>query len=309
MLDASYPSRYCRALAANRLACDNGERAASFAGPCFSNLEADGLARSVNACERGADALWRPSFDRRRRCAGRDKVRTFALAQNHLLTRRGHRYRTPRDEHAEALVARPGEELRAAYRDQREGAANLHAAARAARRSIEQQRPGAQRHLPAGIDKKPIDLQPRLFAKPDRRIAAEPHSQSGRDAGHDFVAEKDRRGPIERAANRVELGECLTLDVLDRADPLDGARRYADKDERECQRSVAKKPASIAGPVAFDLAEVGHRRSPSAWCSREQCLSLSDASGAFCHLGHRGANKRTRWNRPATPPQRRRQVQ
>jgi hypothetical protein len=27
--------------------------------------------------------------------------------------------------------------------------------------------------------------------------------------------------------------------------------------------------------VAFDLAEVGHRRSPSAWCSREQFLSLS----------------------------------
>jgi hypothetical protein len=167
-----------------------------------------------------------------------------------LLTRRAHRYRAARDEHAERPVARPGEELRAAYGDQREGAANLHSRARAARRSIEQQRPGAQRHLPAGIDKKPIDLQPRLFAKPDRRIAAEPHSQSGRDAGHDFVAEKDRRGPIERAANRVELGECLTLDVLDRADPLDGARRYADKDERECQRSVAEKPASIAGPVA-----------------------------------------------------------
>ena len=192
-----------------------------------------------------------------------------------MLTRRGHRYRAVRDKHAKALVARPGEELRAAYRDQREGAANLHFRGRAARQSIEQQRPGAQRHLPAGIDKKPIDLQPRLSAKPDRRIAAEPHSQSGRDAGHDFVAEKDRCGPIERAANRLELGECLTLDVLDRADPLDGARRYADKDERECQRSVAEKPASIAGPVAFDFTEVCHRRSPSTWCSREQCLSSS----------------------------------
>jgi hypothetical protein len=31
---------------------------------------------------------------------------------------------------------------------------------------------------------------------------------------------------------------------------------------------VAQKPASIAGPVAFDLAEVGHRRSPSARCSK-----------------------------------------
>jgi len=88
--------------------------------------------------------------------------------------------------------------------------------------------------------------------------------QSRRDTGHDFVGEKDRRGPIERAANRVALGECLTLDVLDRADPLGCARRCADKDERECQRSVAEKPASIAGPVALDLAEVGHRRSPSA---------------------------------------------
>src|SRR5882672_5193430 len=232
MLGASYPSRYRRA-----------------------------IARSADACERGADAFWRPSFDRRRRRAGRDKVRTFAFAQDYLLTRRAHRYRAARDEHAERPVARPGEESRAAYRDQREGAANLHSRARAARRSIEQQRPGAQRHLPAGIDKKPIDLQPRLFAKPDRRIAAEPHSQSGRDAGHDFVAEKDRRGPIERAANRLELGECLTLDVLDRADPLDGARRYADKDGWDCQRCVAEKPASVAGPVAFDLAEVGHRRS------------------------------------------------
>src|SRR6266478_9433904 len=175
---------------------------------------------------------------------------------------------------------------------------------------IEQHRPGAQRHLPAGIDKKPIDFQPRLFAKPDRRIAAEPHSQSGRDAGHDFVAEKDRRGPNERAANRVELGECLTLDVLDRADPLDGARRYADKDERECQRSVAKKPASIAGPVAFDLAEVGHRGSRQLGVPGGAVpIIVAGASGAFCHLGHIGANKRTRWNRPATRLQRRRQVQ
>jgi hypothetical protein len=68
-----------------------------------------------------------------------------------------------------------------------------------------------------------------------------------------------KTGAIEGAANRVELGECLALDVPDRADPLGGARRYADKYERECQRSVAEKPASIAGPVAFDLAEIGHR--------------------------------------------------
>ena len=32
-------------------------------------------------------------------------------------------------------------------------------------------------------------------------------------------------------------------------------------------------------------------------------LIVADASGAFCHLGHRGANKRTRWNRLATAPQ------
>src|SRR6266481_52859 len=95
------------------------------------------LARSADACERGADAFWRPSFDRRRRRAGRNKVRTLALAQYHLLTRRAHRYRAARGEHAERPVARPGEESRAAYRDQREGAANLHRRARAARRSIE----------------------------------------------------------------------------------------------------------------------------------------------------------------------------
>src|SRR6266849_1827427 len=268
----------------------------------FCQYSSSGARASADACERSADALWRPSFDRRRRRAGRDKVSTFALAQDYLLTHRGHRYRAARDEHAKALVAGPGEELRAAYRDQREGAANLHSRACVARRSIEQQRPGAQRHLPTGIDKKPIDLQPRLFAKPDRRIATEPHSQSGRDAGHDFVAEKDRCGPLERAANRLELGECLTLDVLDRADPLDGARRYADKDERECQRSVAEKPASIAGPVAFEFAEVGHRRSRKLGVSGEAVpIIVADASGAFCHLGHRGANKRTRWNRPAMP--------
>src|SRR6266481_1473489 len=245
------------------------------AGQCSSNIEAGGLARSADACERGADAFRCPSLNRRRWCARRDNISTFALAQDHLLPSRGHRHRAADDEHAEAPVARTGEESRTAYRDQREGAANLHCCARAARRPIEQQRPGAQRHLPASIDKKPIDLQPSLFAKPDPRIAAEPHSQFGRDAGNDFVAEKDRRGAIERAATPIELGECLTLDLLNRADPLGGVRRYTGKDEWERQRSVAEKPASIAGPVAFDLAEVGHRRSPSAWCSREQCLSLS----------------------------------
>jgi hypothetical protein len=30
-------------------------------------------------------------------------------------------------------------------------------------------------------------------------------------------------------------------------------------------------------------------------------IIVADASGAFCHLVHRGANKRTRWNRYATP--------
>jgi len=76
------------------------------------------LARSAEACERGADAFWQPHrLNRRRRRAGRDKVRTFVVAQDYLLTRRAHRYRAARDEHAEATVARPGEELRAAYGD------------------------------------------------------------------------------------------------------------------------------------------------------------------------------------------------
>jgi hypothetical protein len=168
-----------------------------------------------------------------------------------LLTRRGHRHRAARDEHTEAP-----EESRAAHRNQRKRAADLDSPRRTARRSIKQQWPGDQRHLPAGIDQKPIDLQPRWFTKPYLRIAAESHSQSGGDASHDFVAEKDRRGPIERTTSRVELGECLTVDVINRADPLDGARRYDGKDEREGQRSVAEKPAPITGTVAFDLAEL-----------------------------------------------------
>jgi hypothetical protein len=55
----------------------------------------------------------------------------------------------------------------------------------------------------------PVDSCRRVFlgfAKPDRRIA-EPHSHWGCDAGHDFVAEKDRRGPNERAANCVRYIE------------------------------------------------------------------------------------------------------
>jgi hypothetical protein len=39
---------------------------------------------------------------------------------------------------------------------------------------------------------------------------------------------------------------------------------------------VVEKPASIAGPVAFDLAEVGHRRSlVSLVFQGEHCPSLS----------------------------------
>src|SRR5215470_3905107 len=182
---------------------------------------------SADACERGADAFRRPSFDRRRRRAGRGNVRTFAFAQNHLLTRRGHRYRAAYNEHTETIVARPREESCAAYRDQCERAANLHS--RAARLSIEQQRPRAQRHLPAGIDKKPIDLQPRLFAEPHRRIAAESHFQSRRDARYDLLAEKDWRGPIERAADRLKFSECLARDVFDRDDPLNCTRRSEGK--------------------------------------------------------------------------------
>src|SRR5262249_44013880 len=219
---------------------------------------------------------------------GRAREKSCAVARdrNHLRTRRDYPHRTARDEHAEAPVARTGEESRAAYRDQREGAAN-NRRGRLARRPIEQQWPGAKRHFPAGIDKKPIDLQSRLLAKPDHRIAAEPHSQPGCGAGRDFVAEKDWRGRIERAASRVELGERLTLDVLDRADSLGGARRHDGKDERERRRSLAEKPASTAGPVAFDLADVGHRRSPSARCSREQCLSVVVSLKRYVGLGGR----------------------
>src|SRR5262249_55990610 len=138
-------------------------------------------------------------------------------------------------------------------------------------------------------------------------IAAKPHSQPGCDAGRDFVAEKDRRGRIERTASRVELGERLTLDVLDRADPLGGARRYDGKNERDRQRSVAEKPASIAGPVAFDLSEVGHRRSPSAWCSREQCLSVVVSLKRFDGLGSRTYRRGVKWilrqeNAPSDDP-------
>jgi len=59
---------------------------------------------------------------------------------------------------------------------------------------------------------------------------------------------------------------------------------------------VAEKPASIAGPVAFDLAEVGHRGSRQLGVPGGAVpIIVAGASGAFCHLGHIGANKRTRW--------------
>jgi hypothetical protein len=72
-----------------------------------------------------------------------------------------------------------------------------------------------QRHLSAGIDQKPVDLQPRLFAKLHGRIAAESHCQSGRKSGHDFLAEKNRRGPIKRAASRLKLTEGFARDLFD----------------------------------------------------------------------------------------------
>jgi hypothetical protein len=33
-------------------------------------------------------------------------------------------------------------------------------------------------------------------------------------------------------------------------------------------------------------------------------IIVADASGAFCHLGHRAAKRRTRWIRSTTSPQR-----
>src|SRR5690242_19693339 len=79
---------------------------------------------STDACERGADALGPPSLDRCRRRAGKGDVRTFAFAQDHLLTRRAHRHRAAGDEHAKTVIARPCEEPRATYGYQGEGAAN-----------------------------------------------------------------------------------------------------------------------------------------------------------------------------------------
>jgi len=101
---------------------------------------------------------------------------------------------------------------------------------------------------------------------------------SRRDAGYDFLAEKNWRGPIKRAADRLELGECLARYVFDRADSLNCMRRFKGKNEWERQRSVTEKPAPIAGTAAFDLAKSGHRRSPLAWCFMEQLLSLSQMS-------------------------------
>jgi hypothetical protein len=44
-------------------------------------------------------------------------------------------------------------------------------------------------------------------------------------------------------------------------------------------------------PVVFDLAEVGHHRSlVSLVFPGAVPIIVADASGAFCHLGHRGAN-------------------
>src|SRR5262249_35771672 len=184
----------------------------------FLQFDVTGFACSTDACEGSLNTFRRPSFDRRRRHARRDDVRSFARTQGHLLARRAYRYGAALNKHAEAVIARSREESRAAYRDQRERTANLYP--RATRRSVEQHRSRAQRHLPTGVDKKAIDLQARLFTKPDRRIAAKPHCQPGRHAGYDFLPEKDRGGSIERAANCVKLGECFTRDVLDRADSL-----------------------------------------------------------------------------------------
>src|SRR5262245_38916137 len=225
------------------------------------------VVQSADACECGADALWSPLLGRRRCRAGRDKIRAFALLHNHLLTRGDYRDRAARHEHAEAPIARTGEELRAAYRDQGEGARKLHCRGGTATRLIEQQRPGPERHCPAGIDEKTINLESRLLAKSDHRIPPEPHCQPRCVARGDFVAEKERRRPIERSASRVELRVRLTLDILDRANRLRSVCWYEGKDERECRRSMAEEPTSIAGSVAFDLADVGHRRSPSAWYS------------------------------------------
>ncbi|WP_423967353.1 hypothetical protein [Bradyrhizobium sp.] len=89
------------------------------------------------------------------------------------------------------------------------------------RLSIKQQGPRAQCHLATGIDEILVDLQPRLVAQLHRRIPPEAHSQPGRHPGLDFVADKNRRGPIKGATARTVFRECLAREVFDRASRLD----------------------------------------------------------------------------------------
>jgi len=72
--------------------------------------------------------------------------------------------------------------------------------------------------------------------------------------------------------------------------------------------AMAEKPASIAGPVAFDLAEVGHRGSRQLVFQGSSAYHCRGCQRAFCTWVTL-AQINDPMERPATRLQRRRQVQ
>jgi hypothetical protein len=119
---------------------------------------------SRDACERRLDARLFP----RGRCGGRGpragNVGSLAGAHGHAFARGRDGDAALFHEHAEYIVARPGEEARAAHRDQPERAADLYLGGSAGR-PLEQHPAGSKTDLAARIDEIAVDGDPRPLAQ------------------------------------------------------------------------------------------------------------------------------------------------
>src|SRR5262245_24260205 len=121
--------------------------------------------RSRDAGERRPDARLAPALRRGRRSPGERDVGTLPGAQQHALAGGADGDGAARNEHAERVVARTGEEAGTAYRNEAEGAADLQRRLRIRARTIEQQRAGLKADLAAGINQIAVDHQLGTFAE------------------------------------------------------------------------------------------------------------------------------------------------
>ena len=121
---------------------------------------------SLNTCERRLDAGLAPGCGSGGRGSRTGNVGSLAGAHGHALARNRDGDAALFHEHAEHLVARSGEETRAADRDQPECAADPHRSGRAAGRTLTTVRTTLERFQAAGLSWPLTDvaLEAKLFA-------------------------------------------------------------------------------------------------------------------------------------------------